>query len=100
MLPRVRNVLDALVEEFKNGSIPEAIAYATFPIPNIPSARWSMMNQIIMYYSGTKDARGFKQWKAVKRFVKKGAHSFDILVPRFKKEIDENTKEEKTVLSG
>lgn len=100
MLPRVTEVLQLLVTEFKNGTIPEAIAYTTFPIPNIPSARWSMLNQLIMFYSGTKDARGFKQWKAVNRFVKKGAKSFDILVPQFKKEIDEKTKEETSTLSG
>jgi antirestriction protein ArdC len=101
MLPRVKETLDRLLHEFKVGSsIPEAIAYAAFPIPNIPSSSWSLMNQIIMFLSGTNDARGFRQWKEVKRFVKKGGKSFDILVPKFKKEVDEKTKEEITVLSG
>jgi len=101
MLPRVKQVLDQLLDEFKDGSsIPEAIAYASFPIPNIPSAGWSLLNQLIMFYSGTKDARGFRQWKTAKRYVKKGSHSFDILVPRFSKKKDEETKEEKTILSG
>jgi hypothetical protein len=101
MLPRVKQVLDRLLDEFKDGSsIPEAIAYTSFPIPNIPSAGWSLMNQLIMFYAGTKDARGFRQWKAVKRHVKKGAHSFDILVPRFSKKKDEETNEEVLVLSG
>lgn len=101
MLPRVKAVLDKLLDDFKEGSrIPEAIAYSSFPIPNIPSASWSLLNQIMMYYARTQDARGFKQWKAVKRFVKKGAKSFDILVPRFKKVTDEKTKEEQTVLAG
>lgn len=101
MLPRVKEVLDRLLSEFKDGStIPEAIAYISFPIPNIPSASWSMLNQIIMFYSGTNDARGFKQWKAVKRHVKKRSKSFDILVPRFKKVKDEVSKEEQTILAG
>jgi len=101
MLPRVKEVLNRLLLEFKDGSkIPEAIAYTSFPIPNIPSASWSMMNQIMMFFAGTQDARGFKQWKGVKRFVKKGSKSFDILVPRFKKEQNEKTKEESTVLAG
>jgi hypothetical protein len=101
MLPRVKQVLDQLLDEFKEGSsIPEAIAYASFPIPNIPSAGWSLLNQLIMFYAGTKDARGYRQWQTAKRHVKKGAHSFDILVPRFTRKRDEETKEEISVLSG
>lgn len=101
MLPRVKEVLDRLIEEFKDGnSIPTAIAYSAFPIPNIPSARWSLLNQLIMFYSGTKDARGYKQWLEAKRHVIKGKKSFDILVPTFKKVKDEVTKEEHSVLRG
>jgi len=101
MLPRVKAILDKLVQEFKDGnSIPEAIAYSMFPIANVPSTKWSMLNQLVMYYTGTNDARGFKQWKEVKRYVKKGTKSFDILVPRFKKAKNEKTDEEKTYLAG
>jgi hypothetical protein len=101
MLPRVKKVLDALIEEFKDGSkIPEAIAYTIFPIPNIPCGSWSLLNHIIMYMADTKDARGFRQWKNVKRYVKKGAKSFDILVPRFKKVKDEKSGEERSTLVG
>ncbi len=100
MLPRVKEVLDSLLEEFKNGTIPQAVQYAMFPIPDIPSAKWSLLNKLMMFYSKTEDARGYKQWQEVKRYVIKGKTSFDILVPMFKKEIDEETKEEKTVLSG
>lgn len=100
MLPRVKLVLDSLLEEFKNGTIPAAIQYTMFPIPDIPSARWSLLNKLMMFYHQTEDARGFKQWKQVKRSVSKGKKSFDILVPVFKKEVDEKTKAESTVLKG
>ena len=100
MLPRVKEVLNALLEEFKNGTIPEAVHYSMFPVPNIPSSSWSLLNRIMMFYHGTEDARGYKQWLGVKRHVIKGKKSFDILVPVFKKEIDEKTKEEKTVLKS
>ena len=101
MLPRVKKVLDLLIEEFKEGStIPEAIAYSSFPIPNIPSGSWSLMNHILMYLAGTNDARGYRQWKLVHRFVKKGSKSFDILVPKFKKLKDEKSDEERSVLTG
>lgn len=93
--------MDKLVEEFKDGnSIPEAIARSTFPHSNIPSHKWSLLNQLIMYFAETKDARGFKQWKEVNRYVKKGSKSFDILVPRFKKVKDEKSDEERTYLAG
>jgi antirestriction protein ArdC len=100
MLPRVNVVLASLLEEFKNGTIPNAVHYAMFPIPDIPSARWSLLNRLMMFYHGTEDARGYKQWKGVKRHVMKGKQSFDILVPVFKKVEDEQTKETSTVLSG
>jgi len=101
MLPRVKKVLDTLLEQFKDGStIPEAIACTVFPIPNVPSGSWSLLNHIIMYMAGTKDARGFRQWKNAKRYVKKGAKSFDILVSRFKKVKDEKSEEERSMLVG
>lgn len=100
MLPRVKEVLHTLLEEFKNGTIPEAVHYSMFPVPNIPSANWSLLNRIIMFLHNTEDARGFKQWKDVNRHVSKGKKSFDILVPVFQKEIDKATKEEKVILKN
>ncbi|MBI5402510.1 MAG: antirestriction protein [Ignavibacteriae bacterium] len=99
MLPKVKQILDRVIEQFRGSDIPEAIAYSMFPIPNIPSAKWSLMNHLIMFFSGTKDARGYRQWHNVNRFVKKGAKSFTILVPYFKK--NKNDKgEEVPVLVG
>ena len=100
MLPRVQEVLSLLLEEFKNGTIPEAVQYTMFPIPDIPSARWSLLNKLMMFFHDTEDARGYKQWQEVNRHVIKGKKSFDILVPVFKKELDEETKDETTVLKG
>ncbi|RPI19216.1 MAG: antirestriction protein [Ignavibacteriae bacterium] len=101
MLVRVKEVMDALIQEFKSGTIPDAVAYAMFPIPNIPSASWSLLNRLMMFFSGTEDARGYKQWQKVNRYVKKGAKSFDILVPVFRKVInDDKVDEEVIVLKG
>jgi hypothetical protein len=44
-----------------------------------------------VFIAGTEDARGFKQWKEVNRYVKKGAKAFVILAPRF---IKNGAKEE------
>jgi hypothetical protein len=67
---------------FESGNIPEAIAYSTFPIPNIPSSAWSLLNRTLMFLSGTSDARGFRQWQSINRHVKKGGKAIYILVPR------------------
>jgi len=98
MNERVKNVLNTIVEKFKSGEIPEAVAMASFPIPNIPSSRWSFTNRTLMFLAGTADARGFRQWKKANRWVTKGAQAIYILVPCMKKEIDEETGEEKEFL--
>lgn len=98
MNEKVKNVLNTIVEKFKSGEIPEAVAMASFPIPDIPSVRWSFTNRTLMFLAGTADARGFRQWKEANRWVKKGARAIYILVPCLRKEIDEDTGQEKESL--
>jgi hypothetical protein len=91
MSASVHETVSGIIAAFERGDIPEAIAYSMFPIPNIPSAKWSLLNRTLMFLAGTQDARGFRQWKRANRHVKKGAKSFRILVPCFvKKENEEN----------
>jgi len=100
MNTRVQEVLSAIVEQFKSGNIPEAVAFSLFPAADIPSARWSILNRIVMWISGTHDARGMRQWNRVNRYVKKGSKAFYILVPHLKKTEDAETGEEKAILVG
>ena len=99
MNEKVREVLEGIVETFKSGDIPKAVAYASFPVPDIPSTKWSFLNRTIMYLSGTMDARGFRQWKEAHRWVKKGSKAVYILVPCFKKITDENDGTKTEVLN-
>jgi len=99
MNKKTKIILDKVVEKFRTGEIPEAVAMASFPIPDIPSARWSFTNRTLMFLSGTGDARGFRQWKEAKRWVKKGAKAIYILVPHMKKKTDEKTGKEKETLA-
>ena len=99
MNQKVKQALEGIVQRFKEGDIPEAIAYSIFPIPNIPASRWSLLNRTLMFISGTSDARGFNQWKEVGRHVKKGSQSITILAPRFAKKQNED-EEETEVLAG
>jgi hypothetical protein len=39
MNQRVKQALESIVQRFKEGDIPEAIAYSMFPVPNIPASR-------------------------------------------------------------
>ena len=98
MHDRVRQALSVVVEKFKSGEIPEAVAMATFPVADVPSGKWSFLNRTLMFLAGTGDARGFRQWQEVQRKVRKGAKAIYILVPCFRKEIDEETGEEKEIL--
>jgi len=98
MNDRAKEVLQVILEKFKSGDIPEAVALASYPIPDIPSSKWSFTNRILMFLAGTGDARGFRQWKEANRWVRKGAKAIYILVPCFAKQTDEGTGEEKEIL--
>jgi hypothetical protein len=103
MAQNVRETLNSILEAFESGKIPEAIAHSMFPIPDLPSSNWSVLNRIIMFLSGTADARGFRQWNDAGRHVKKGARAIYILVPRMiKRETASETGEpdEEEVLAG
>jgi hypothetical protein len=93
MTDKIKSVLNIILEQFKTGNVPQAIAFARYPIPNIPSAKWSLCNQLLMVWSQTSDARGFLQWKQVNRQVKKGSKSISILVPLIKTKENENGEE-------
>lgn len=92
MSDRIKETLNSILDVFKSGKIPEAIAFISFPQFNIPSNSWSFLNRLILWISGTNDARGYRQWIAVGRHVKKGAKAIYILAPRMKKEKDEEEK--------
>lgn len=85
MNDKVKSILDGIVEQFRTGDIPEAITLGMFPVPDLPSSKWSLLNRTAMFISGTMDARGYKQWRSVNRYVKKGSKAVYILVPVFRK---------------
>lgn len=95
-MSKVRETLNNVLKQFKNGNIPEAISYAVFPIPDIPASKWSLLNRTLIFIAGTYDARGIRQWNEIGRRVKKGTKAIYILAPRVKK-LEE---EEKSLLTG
>ena len=97
---RIKSVLNNIVEIFKSGEIPEAVAIACYPAIDVPSARWSLINRTLMILANTSDARGFRQWQQSNRKVKKGSKAFYILVPNIRKTKDTATGEQELILRG
>ncbi len=100
MNDKVKSVVQTILDQFESGEIPKAVAFSMFPVADVPSARWSLLNRTLMFLSGTSDGRGFRQWQTVDRHVKKGAKAFFILVPFFKRVEGEEKGESSHVLTG
>ncbi len=103
---RVKEAMDTLLKMFDEENL-EKVARAVFRGDSIPSDKWSFLNRILMYLNDTEDARSFRQWQQVGRYVKKGSKAFYIIGPVTKKitaektlESGETVREEKTVLAG
>ncbi|MCP4648606.1 MAG: antirestriction protein [PVC group bacterium] len=100
---KAQEAITKVVSLFEAGNLPKAMAYSMHPAMECPSNAWSFNNRIIMYLSGTLDARGFRQWLGVGRFVKKGAKCIYIIAPNTRKKTETNDsgdKEEKLVITG
>ena len=103
----VKEAAQGLLEMFRTGQMPEAVALTIIRRregDDQPSFHWSIGNQILMLFQGTADARGFRQWQEVNRYVKKGARAIHILGPLTTKvkEVDEATgvETEKLIITG
>lgn len=94
---RATHELSKIVELFQNGEsqrLEAIVTKALIDAPEKPSSKWSLGNQILMLLEGTEDARGFHQWKEVKRYVKQGSKAFYILGPLTVKHPKEENKDE------
>lgn len=101
---KAKDCLQRIVDLFKAGNIPKALAVATIPPQHgIPSAKWSIGNRVLQFIADTSDARGFRQWQKTGRKIKKGAKAFCILGPNTKviKDTGDNgQKAEKIIVTG
>lgn len=83
---KVRAAVAQIVELFASGQLPEAVARTWIQRAagdERPCDRWSLGNRLLMMLAGTEDARGFRQWQAVGRRVRRGARAFYILAPLY-----------------
>ncbi len=65
-----------------------------------PCRRWSWRNQLIVAVRGHREARGFRQWEAVGRRVKKEERAFRILSPLAAKVRDGEAGDERVAVYG
>ncbi|MDE0267007.1 MAG: hypothetical protein OXK17_08340 [Thaumarchaeota archaeon] len=95
-----RIVLEGLVARMASGDLPEAIAKSYIRADDVPSAKWSRCNRILMLLSGITDARGYRQWAEAGRHVRKGVRALYILAPRVVsvKDCREDDEERKVVV--
>ena len=101
---KAKDCLQRIVDLFKAGNIPKALAVATIPSQSdIPSAKWSISNRVLQFLADTSDARGFRQWQKAGRKVKKGSKAFCILGPKartIKETDDAGVETEKVIVAG
>ena len=90
-----QKALKQVLDLFKSDELPEAIKITRFPIFEVPSAKYSYLNRLLIHYSraDNEDCRGFRQWQAINRYVKKGAKATYILVPMISKKEKESDEE-------
>jgi hypothetical protein len=82
---RANAELEKIVTLFSSKELPDLCAKALINAPQKPSSKWSLGNQLLMLLAGTSDARGFRQWNEVGRWVAKDKKAIWILGPVRKK---------------
>src|SRR5687768_12084359 len=102
---RADAVLSEILTMFESGAFPDAIAQTRIVRMrhDRPLCQWSLGNQLLAFVHGTADARGFRQWEAVGRHVRKGARAFYILGPCTvkRRELDETGEQvERMIVTG
>lgn len=81
---RLNNFVELFKSEKELTGYMNLIVFSEVP-KNAPIRRWSFFNQLLIHIQKTQDARGYKQWQEVGRYVKKGSKAIKIFGPVFKK---------------
>lgn len=109
LLGKSQEIGEMILQAFKTGNVPAALAQSYFADPNFPSANYSASNRLIVSLVGMlrgrvyNSAGGFKYWKSIGRDVKKGEKSIQILCPlqkKVEKEVDTSEKESRYIIYG
>lgn len=100
---KVQELINSLLEDFKEPGSLDRIAMHLIPPDDRPCAKWSWMNRLFVRIRDTEDARGFKQWGDIGRSVKGGSKAIHILIPNMRTVTKKNAagvEEKKKILTG
>ena len=101
---KAQKSLNQVIDRFKAGDLSPLVEVARIrrhPEDHRPFDKWSFSNQVLAFIqTGSLDCRGYRQWQKTGRHVRKGERASYILGPRHKKITDEETGEEKLILTG
>jgi hypothetical protein len=97
---RANAELEKIVGLFSSKELPDLCVKALINAPEKPSSKWSLGNQLLMLLAGTSDARGFRQWNEVGRWVARDKKAVWILGPVRKKVKQEQPEEGKRAEEG
>lgn len=99
---KAKEAAESILAIFKNpNELPKPLATVFIHRKDpVPCRNWSWRNHFLVALHGFSEARGFRQWQAVGRQVKKGEKAFYILSPCIRKVEDDKTGEEKKVVYG
>lgn len=99
---KAQDALDRMVERFKAGDVAPLVAVAALGLAeDAPARKWSYANRVLAFaMTGSLDCRGYRQWQAAGRQVKKGERGGYILFPRIKKVDGGEDEDEKLVGFG
>ena len=83
MMERIHQVVRELLGMWESGEMPAAVAAVLLrrKAGDRPCDHWSLGNRLILHVHRTEDARGFRQWQEVGRWVRRGAKAIYILAP-------------------
>ena len=101
-MKKFNEAVQELLSMFSRKEFPKQVAMTVIHRKdNVPSDKWSITNRLIMLViGGTEDARGYKQWQAVGRQVKKGSKAFDIIAPLTRKVHNDEKDEDEVIVFG
>ncbi len=94
---RVESILDNIVQKISDDTISSFMNKSLFGA-DVPMIKWSMLNQLACYIADTQDARGYRQWQRVGRYVEKGKRAIWILAPNIAK--IKKTRQEEVEIDG
>lgn len=94
MNDRAKALLDNIVNQISSNTISQFMHKSLFGT-DVPMVKWSALNRFSCYISGTEDARGYRQWQEVGRYVRKGSSAIHIFAPLM---IDMENEEEKKLV--